>query len=68
MFSLILFVLLPFWFTSDNVIYPSHFLKHNSRYSVQAVIQETTLANIGNRFVLDVWRCTKGDTNMYTTS
>ena len=67
MLSLILFVLLPFWFTSDNDIYPSHFLQHNSRYSLQAVIQETTLANKGNRFVLDVWRCTKGNTNMYTS-
>ncbi len=66
-FSILLFVLLPLWSKSGSYSNYSHLPKNNSSYFLHAVVQERRENHQGNRYVLDIWQYSTGNSRVNTT-
>lgn len=66
-FSILLFVLLPLCSKSGSTSNHNHLPKNNSSYFLHAVVQESTESHQGNRYVIDVWEYSTGNSRVNTT-
>ena len=66
-FSLSLFFLLPIWSKTNEYSRYSHLPQNNISYYLNAVLQEKTVSQQGNRYVLDVSQYSTNNSSVTTT-